>query len=195
MDKKKIKDLEKKIEEAAKRGDYQEVSMLTEELVSEVMKGVEEELKGTGTKGVTIHIEGDKRKEEKVKEEFLEDLGDIVEMKMIFKTLSEELPRMIKGIFSTIFSEDLGEKIGRMVGDFYTKLREKGLPEDLAKELTAKFAEKALSNASAISDFIGVMKNAVEGDKKGSVFINVPGKKRVEEVEEEEKEDEEEDRD
>ena len=61
---------------------------------------------------------------------------DAEEIAEIFKTLSTQIPNMIRGILDSLFSPEAAANMGKAVAEFYKNLKEGGIPEDDAMEMT-----------------------------------------------------------
>ncbi len=69
---------------------------------------------------------------------------DIEDLKSVFDVLTEflgQLGPLIAQTMGAIIEAYPGDKIGKEVAKFYKELKEQGIPEDLAKELTKEYFE------------------------------------------------------
>ncbi len=81
---------------------------------------------------------------------------DIEELERVLETVSKflgEIGPSIASSISAVIEAYPGEKIGKQVADFYKKLREEGVPEELAEELTKKYFD-SLNIFNKISELI-----------------------------------------
>ena len=84
------------------------------------------------------------------------------EVKEILGVVSKEIPALIKGIIGSIFSEEAGKDMGRAAAAFYKELKEGGMPEETAVEMT----ENYIGVFTSLGD---VIKGAVSGRNKGKL--------------------------
>jgi len=57
----------------------------------------------------------------------------------ILRTISSEIPMMIKNILYLVFSEDSGRTLGKAAAAYYNELKNGGLPEEAAIRLTEDY--------------------------------------------------------
>jgi hypothetical protein len=57
----------------------------------------------------------------------------------LFSAINESVPKMIQGIIGSVYSPEAAGNMGAAVGQFYRKLIEEGIPEEVALEMTKKF--------------------------------------------------------
>jgi hypothetical protein len=60
-------------------------------------------------------------------------------LKEVFKTLSIEVPALVKKLIASIFSEEAGRDMGKAAGAFYKELINSGIPPDVAVRMTEKY--------------------------------------------------------
>ncbi len=84
------------------------------------------------------------------------------EVKEILGVVSKEIPALIKGILGSIFSEEAGKDMGRAAAAFYKELKEGGMPEETAVEMT----ENYIGVFTSLGD---VLKGAVSERKRGKL--------------------------
>lgn len=68
--------------------------------------------------------------------------GDVEELREVLRSVSEfirELREPLEKLLDTLLSAMDGSKVGGDVAAFYRKLREEGVPEDLAGEMTREY--------------------------------------------------------
>jgi len=75
------------------------------------------------------------------------------EVKMIFQTLSKEVPALVKGVLDSVFSEEAGKSIGKAAAAFYKELKESGMPDEVAVRMT----EKYIGVFTSLGDLLGKM--------------------------------------
>ena len=61
------------------------------------------------------------------------------EIAAIFETLSTQIPGMIRGILDSLFSPEAAAKMGKAIAEFNKNLKEGGIPEDEALEMTKDY--------------------------------------------------------
>jgi hypothetical protein len=61
------------------------------------------------------------------------------EIKEIFAALSDSIPKLIGGLIGSVYSPERAEDMAAAIGGFYAKLKEQGIPDDMAMELTKKY--------------------------------------------------------
>ncbi|MHA2140540.1 MAG: hypothetical protein ACXADC_14465 [Candidatus Thorarchaeota archaeon] len=61
------------------------------------------------------------------------------EIKEIFGALSDSIPKLIGGLIGSVYSPARAEDMAAAIGGFYSKLKEQGLPDEMAMELTKKY--------------------------------------------------------
>ena len=64
---------------------------------------------------------------------------DAETIKEILGVVSTEIPSMIKSILSSIFSEEAGRNMGKAAAAYYSELKNGGLPEAVAVQLTQEY--------------------------------------------------------
>ena len=67
------------------------------------------------------------------------DVEELREVRELFKTLSEEIPNMIRGIIDSIFSAEAGKNMGAAASNFYKELKAGGIPEEMAIKMTQDY--------------------------------------------------------
>jgi hypothetical protein len=99
------------------------------------------------------------------------------EIKEIFGALSDSIPKLIGGLIGSVYSAERAEDMAAAIGGFYAKLKEQGIPDEMAMELTKKYVA-----GLDMFNITKLMNIAVEEEK---------GKKRVKSIDFEDFEDEE----
>lgn len=82
----------------------------------------------------------------------LSDKEDVEELKEVMSVLSTEIPKLLEAISKTMYNADNAAKLGEQTAEFYKKLKEAGMTDQQAFELT----EQYMSNFS-IGKMIGGM--------------------------------------
>ncbi|RDE14171.1 MAG: hypothetical protein C4K49_07920 [Candidatus Thorarchaeota archaeon] len=86
---------------------------------------------------VTTHMSSDDS--ERHKRRKLETETDAEEIKEIFGALNDAIPKLITGLIGSFYSPESASKMAEAIGGFYSKLKEQGIPDDLALEMTKKY--------------------------------------------------------
>lgn len=94
---------------------------------------------------------------------------DAEEVREILGVVSAQVPALIKGIIGSVFSEEAGKDMGKAAGAFYKELKESGIPNDVAVEMTQNY----IGMFTSLGD---VVKQAVGGQGK-HMTISTSGKK------------------
>ncbi|NHJ13163.1 MAG: hypothetical protein EAX95_05765 [Candidatus Thorarchaeota archaeon] len=114
--------------------------------------------------------ESSKRKES-------ESRSEAQEIKEIFGALNESIPKLIGGLISSVYSAERAEDMAAAIGGFYTKLKEQGIPEELALELTKKYVA-----GLDMFNITKLLSMAMESEQGVSIQID-PKKKKDEDEE------------
>jgi hypothetical protein len=113
---------------------------------------------------------GDDEKKEKRKDdfdvnEFMSSKNDAKEVKEILEVVSTEIPKLLDSIGKTLYNPQNAESLGKSVAQFYKQMRDAGMDDKQAYEMTQNFM-KNFSMGSMISDMLGgAIKNGMKGDK------------------------------
>ena len=105
-------------------------------------------------------------------------MKDVEELKAVLGTVSEEIPKMIRGIIDSFFSPEAGARMGKAVADFYKSLKDAGIPEQEALAMAKDYL-------GTLTKWNDILKNTRIGDKTITI------KKEKKEEEEEQKKEEE----
>ena len=103
-------------------------------------------------------------------------MDDVEELKGILGTVSEQVPKIIRGIIDSFFSPEAGANLGKAVAEFYKNLKEAGIPPDEALTM----AKDYLGTLTKWSEVLKGLKDVNFGQKK----IEVRKEKKEEEKEE-----------
>ncbi|MBS3795501.1 MAG: hypothetical protein KGY80_11420 [Candidatus Thorarchaeota archaeon] len=79
------------------------------------------------------------------------------EIREIFSALNESIPKLISGLVNSVYSPEAAAKMAEAIGGFYSKLKEQGLPDEVALKMTKQYA-------SAL-DFGKIMDMAQQGEE------------------------------
>jgi hypothetical protein len=114
---------------------------------------------------------GDDEKKEKKKDdfdvnEFMSNKNDAREVKEILEVVSTEIPKLLDSISKTLYNPQNAESLGKSVAQFYKQMREAGMEEKQAYDMTQKFMAN-FSMGSMISDMLGgaIKQGVKHGDK------------------------------
>jgi hypothetical protein len=90
--------------------------------------------------------DNEERKEKKPKEPRVHVASDAEELREIakalpelFGALNESIPKMISGLIGSVYSPETAGNMATAIGQFYSKLIEEGIPEEVALDMTKKF--------------------------------------------------------
>ena len=90
--------------------------------------------------------DNEERKEKKPKEPRVVVASDAEELREIakalpelFGALNESIPKMISGLIGSVYSPETASNMATAIGQFYSKLIEEGIPEEVALDMTKKF--------------------------------------------------------
>ncbi|MET1128566.1 MAG: hypothetical protein ABWW70_04545 [Thermoproteota archaeon] len=85
--------------------------------------------------------------EKEIEKDVPEWMREALEVRHILKAVSDfisDIKAPLKDILDTMLAPLSGERLGRDVGSFYKNLRESGVPEEVAIEMTKKYLENRL---------------------------------------------------
>lgn len=102
-------------------------------------------------------------------------MDDVEELKGILGTVSEEVPKIIRGIIDSFFSPEAGANLGKAVAEFYKNLKDAGIPPEEALAM----AKDYLGTLTKWSEVLKGLKDVNFGHK-----IEVRKEKKEEEKEE-----------
>ncbi|MEB3859840.1 MAG: hypothetical protein LRS43_01365, partial [Desulfurococcales archaeon] len=89
---------------------------------------------------------------------------DVEELRGVLSAVSDfiaSLKEPIKDLLSAIAGPIEGGKLGREVGDFYRGLKESGVPDDIALQMTREYFKRRLESLPSISSFIEALREAI----------------------------------
>ncbi|MFW9848717.1 MAG: hypothetical protein ACFFF4_06230 [Candidatus Thorarchaeota archaeon] len=113
--------------------------------------------------------EQDNRREKRSKSsEEADELREIARaLPELFSAINESVPKLISGIIGSVYSPEAAGNMGAAVGQFYRKLIEEGIPEDVALDMTKKFV-----GALDFEKIIGVATDGIQfktSERRGKV--------------------------
>ena len=77
------------------------------------------------------------------------------EVREILGVVSAQVPALIKGIIGSVFSEEAGKDMGKAAGAFYRELKESGMPDDVAVEMTQNYLGVFTSLGDVLKQVVG----------------------------------------
>jgi len=89
-----------------------------------------------------------------------ENQVDAEQMKEIFKVIKEDVPELLDRITKILYNSAEAEKFGVSVATFYKALKDAGMTNEQAFELTRKFMDN--------TSLGGMLKNMVGGAAQGA---------------------------
>ena len=104
------------------------------------------------------------------------DVEELREVREVFKTLSEEIPNLIRGVIESIFSAEAGRNMGAAAANFYKELKSGGIPEDVAIKMTQDYIRTFTDLGAILREAMGskrglslkVMRRGREGEEESS---------------------------
>jgi len=90
----------------------------------------------------------------------MENKSDVEELEEVLKTVSEQIPALIRGVFGSIFSAEAGRNMGAAAANFYKELKAGGLPDEVAIKMTQDYIK-------TFTDLGGLLREAMS--RKGVV--------------------------
>lgn len=104
------------------------------------------------------------------------NITDAEEVREILSVVSTEVPKLLSAISEALFSAEQADKFAQAVADFYKRLRDAGMDEGQAFQLTESFMDKT-NFAAMIQDVLSSQgigrrrrkKVVVEGDLNADV--------------------------
>ncbi|MHA2423826.1 MAG: hypothetical protein ACXAEF_03505 [Candidatus Thorarchaeota archaeon] len=85
----------------------------------------------------------------------------------LFSAINESVPKLISGIIGSVYSPEAAGNMGAAVGQFYKKLIEEGIPEEVALDMTKKFV-----GALDFEKIIGMATDGIQTGKRKKGKIN-----------------------
>ena len=78
------------------------------------------------------------------------------EISAILASVSKEIPGLIKGILNSFFSPEAAADVGKAVAAFYKNLKEGGIPEEQALDMTKDYLGTLTKWSEALKGVGGV---------------------------------------
>jgi hypothetical protein len=83
-----------------------------------------------------------------------EDVAELREVLNVISEFIDKLPKILNELISALYAADIGEKLGKSVGEYYKKLKESGIPDDIAIKLTEAYAKEAQTPMKILGELI-----------------------------------------
>ena len=105
---------------------------------------------------------------------------DAQEVKEILGVVSTEIPKLLDSISNTIYNADKAQEFGKSVAAFFKQMKDAGMDDKQAYELTEKF----MANFSMGGMISNIFSGLVGGDDEIGKKINEKIKKKLDEDDE-----------
>jgi len=69
-----------------------------------------------------------------------EGMPDPEQIRDILKAVGEEIPALLNAIKDVLYSPESAKQFAQSIGTFYSELKKQGVPDELALEMTEKYA-------------------------------------------------------
>ena len=92
-----------------------------------------------------------------------EKMPDAEEIKEIMQVMSTEIPKLLVSISDTMYKTENAEKFGKSIAIFYKQMRDAGMSEKQAFEMTEQYMNN-FSLGGMISNALGGKKISVHTD-------------------------------
>jgi hypothetical protein len=106
--------------------------------------------------------------------------NDAQEVKEILGVVSTEIPKLLDSISNTIYNADKAQEFGKSVAAFFKQMKEAGMDDKQAYDLTEKF----MANFSMGGMISNIFSGLVGGDDEIGKKINEKIKKKLDEDDE-----------
>ncbi|MCE4613114.1 MAG: hypothetical protein F7C07_04715 [Desulfurococcales archaeon] len=116
--------------------------------------------------------------EEKRREPWREDVEELREVLTAISDFLSSLKEPVRELLSAIVGPIEGGKLGREIGDFYRGLKESGVPEEMAVQMTREYFRKRLESLPSVASFVDALKEAIRGGVPGARVAVKTGEKR-----------------
>lgn len=83
------------------------------------------------------HSDKKRKKETSSDADELREIADA--LPQLFGAINESVPKLIKGLISSVYSPESAGEMAKGIGQFYSNLVAEGIPEDVALDMTKKF--------------------------------------------------------
>lgn len=137
---------------------------MSEDRREEARKLVEEELAAEASRAVEVEVRP-------TSSEGAREKSDVEELREVLSAISDflkELKEPIEKLFNTLLSAMDGSKLGEEVAAFYKKLRESGMPEDMAAEMTREYFKTRVESFNLMGLLTrAIKKEVLEEGKRG----------------------------
>ncbi len=80
-------------------------------------------------------------KKVKVKKSKSKDIDDPEEIREILGVVATEVPALIKNIFTALYDPEIASSYGQGIVELYAQLKDKGMPEDMVREIVMNFSK------------------------------------------------------
>lgn len=92
-------------------------------------------------------------------------VSDAQEVKEILGVVSTEIPKLLDAVSRTLYNPENAESFGKSVAQFYKQMRDAGMDEKQAYDMTQKFMAN-FSMGSMLSNMLGgAIKEGVKADR------------------------------
>ena len=91
--------------------------------------------------------------------------SDVEELREVLQAISaflRDLSEPVEKLLSTMLAAMDGKRLGEEVSSFYARLREGGVPEDMAAELTRQYFQARIEAASVLTALARLVKKEAE---------------------------------
>jgi len=95
---------------------------------------------------------------EERREEYVNE--DVRELEGIFKAISNfirDIQEPLQELIETLIGPIRGDRFGEELAEFYKKLKESGMPEDLAQKMTLEYFDKRMKILDALGSLGGML--------------------------------------
>ena len=89
---------------------------------------------------------------------------DVEELRGVLSAISDFLSSLkepIKELLSAIVGSVEGGKLGKEIGDFYKSLRDSGVPEEMAAQMTQEYFRRRLESLPSLASLMDALKGAI----------------------------------
>ena len=83
-----------------------------------------------------------------------DEIPDPEQVKEILKAVGEEIPALLNAVKDALYSPESAKQFAESIGTFYTELINQGIPEEMAMEMTEKYASSLNIGHTFSSSFI-----------------------------------------
>jgi len=88
------------------------------------------------------------------REREFEDVAELREVLNVISEFIEKIPKILNELISALYAADMGEKLGKNIGEYYKKLKESGIPDEVAIKLTEAYAKEAQTPMKMLGELI-----------------------------------------